>query len=76
LRLNGIFAKFKTGRDSNNECPVGMLYMPRPAIGGVGLAYRAWTSVVFLPVKGLRSPHWAWRTGGLHAFLCVYAYAL
>ena len=35
---------------------VGMLYMPRPAIGGVGLAYRAWNSVVFLLLAGIAKP--------------------
>ena len=35
---------------------VGMLYMPRPAIGGVGLAYRAWNSVVFLLYSGIAKP--------------------
>ena len=50
---------------------VGMLYMPRPAIGGVGLAYRAWNSVVFLLGKGIAKPSVSVKNKRTSRFLCI-----
>ena len=51
-----------------------MLYMPRPAIGGVGLAYRAWNSVVFLLGTGIAKPLMSVKNRRTSRFL--YAYTL
>ena len=48
-----------------------MLYMPRPAIGGVGLAYRAWNSVVFLLLAGIAKPSRCVKNRRTSRFLCM-----
>ena len=49
-----------------------MLYMPRPAIGGVGLAYRAWNSVVFLLGTGIAKPSVSVKNERTSRFFSVY----
>ena len=72
LRLDRIFATFyRIKSRQQDECPVGMLYMPRPAIGGVGLAYRAWNSVVFLLYSGIAKPSRCVKNRRTSRFLCV-----
>ena len=40
--------------------------------GGVGLAYRAWNSVVFLLYSGIAKPLSSVKNDGLHAFCMHY----